>query len=57
MASEVSNSDRLVEAREIIEAFVEQEVDYMTSNYLGDPEKQHNVKRARAWLAASGKQE
>ena len=34
-----------------LKAFVEQEVEYMTKNNLGDPEKQHNVIRAREILA------
>jgi hypothetical protein len=41
----------LHEAWEIIHAFVDQEVDYMLLNNLGDPEQQHNVKRGRAFLA------
>lgn len=36
---------------EVLKAFVAQEVDYMTINNLGDPEKQHNVKWARAVFA------
>jgi hypothetical protein len=34
-----------------LEAMVEEKVDYMTRNKLGDPEKQHTVKVARAALA------
>jgi len=34
-----------------LEAMIEAEVDYMTLNHLGDPEKQHNVIWARAALA------
>jgi hypothetical protein len=37
-----------------LEAMVEEQVDYMTINHLGDPEKQHNIKRARAALAEPG---
>lgn len=44
-------SPELVEALAIIDAFVVQEVDYMTRNNLGDPESQHNVKWARALLS------
>ncbi len=44
------------ELLEVVKAFVEQEVDYMTRNKLGDPEQQHNVKWARAVIAkAEGK--
>lgn len=47
--------DRLVRERnellEVLKAFVAQEVDYMTINNLGNPEKQHNVKWARAVIA------
>jgi hypothetical protein len=39
---------------EVVKAFVQQEVEYMTINHLGDPEKQHNVKWARAVLAKAG---
>lgn len=37
-------------ANEIIQAFVDAEVDYMMINHLGDPEKQHNVKWASAFF-------
>ena len=40
--------DELVNA---LEMMVEAECDYMRINNLGDPEKQHNVKVARAALA------
>lgn len=48
-----SSRERLAEAAEIIQAFIDQEVDYMTRNLLGDPEKQHNVIWGRRWLAAN----
>ena len=38
------------EAISIIKDFVQTEVEYMTVNLLGDPEKQHNVKWARAFF-------
>lgn len=31
---------------------VDEQVDYMTINNLGNPEEQHNIKQARAALAA-----
>lgn len=39
--------------REALEMLVEEKVDYMTINHLGDPETQHTVKAARAALAQS----
>jgi hypothetical protein len=36
---------------EALKAMVDAEVDYMMINNLGDPEQQHNVKRARAAIA------
>ena len=36
---------------EVVKAFIAEQVDYMTRNKLGDPEKQHNVKWARSVLA------
>lgn len=39
------------ELLQLVEAFVQQEVEYMTINNLGDPEQQHNVKWARATIA------
>jgi hypothetical protein len=36
--------------REALTALVDEYCDYMTINHLGDPEKQHNIKRARAAL-------
>lgn len=39
------------ELLDVVNAFVAQEVEYMTINNLGDPEKQHNVKWARAVIA------
>jgi hypothetical protein len=35
----------------VLEAMVLAEVEYMTINNLGDPEKQHNIKWARTVLA------
>lgn len=35
---------------DVVNAFVDETVDYMTLNKLGNPEDQHNVKRARALL-------
>jgi hypothetical protein len=32
-------------------AMVEEQCDYMRINHLGDPEKQHTIKQARAALA------
>lgn len=40
----------VAELRRVIRAFVDSEVEYMTVNNLGDPEKQHNVKWARRVL-------
>lgn len=39
------------ELLEVLKAYVAWEVEYMTINNLGDPEKQHNVKWARAVIA------
>ncbi len=36
--------------RDALTALVDEYCDYMTINHLGDPEKQHNIKRARAAL-------
>jgi hypothetical protein len=42
---------------EALQAMVDEQVEYMTINHLGDPEKQHNIKRARAAIAlAQGEQ-
>lgn len=38
------------ELASVVQAFIDQEVDYMTLNKLGDPEKQHNVKWGRSVL-------
>src|SRR5690554_1940239 len=43
-------SGKIEEAAQIIQAFIDQEVDYMMRNNLGNPEKQHNVKWGRKWL-------
>lgn len=43
--------------REIVQAFIDETVDYATRNNLGDPEKQHNVKWARAELAGRRQEE
>lgn len=42
------------ELADTLQDMVNSEVEYMTRNHLGDPEKQHNVIRARAALAAYG---
>lgn len=34
-----------------LQAIVDENVDYMTINHLGDPEQQHNIKLARAAIA------
>lgn len=47
----VNCHDELVEC---LQAFIAQEVEYMTINHLGDPEKQHNVIRGRAILSKAG---
>lgn len=39
------------ELLEVLKAYVAWEVEYMTINNLGDPEKQHNVKWARSVIA------
>ena len=39
------------ELLELVKAFVAETVDYATLNKLGDPEKQHNVKWARAVIS------
>ena len=39
------------EMAEALEAMVDEACDYMQINKLGDPEKQHNIRRARAALA------
>lgn len=41
----------LDEAASIVKDFADSECDYMRINHLGDGEQQHNVKRARAFLA------
>lgn len=41
----------VLEAASVITCFVEETCDYMRINNLGDPEKQHNIKRARVFLA------
>lgn len=40
------------ELAETLQSMVDEQVEYMTINNLGDPERQHNIKRARAALAA-----
>jgi hypothetical protein len=47
----VSLADEVVRLREALTAMVDEQVDYMTINKLGDPEKQHNIKLARRALA------
>jgi hypothetical protein len=44
--------DRGAALVEALRLFIDQEVDYMTRNNLGDPEKQHSVRVGRAALAA-----
>lgn len=41
----------LNELQSTLKAMVDEQVEYMTINHLGDPEKQHNIKRARIALA------
>lgn len=52
---EVAANARLIAAApellEVLEVFLAHEVDYMTRNCLGDPEKQHRVIQARAAIA------
>lgn len=38
---------RIKQLEALVGSFVLEEIDYMTRNNLGDPEKQHNVKWAR----------
>ena len=42
---------RVAELEAVLDAMVEEQSGYMRINNLGDPEKQHNIKRARAALA------
>lgn len=35
----------------LLQSFVTYQVDYMTRNHLGDPERQHNIKWARQLFA------
>lgn len=44
----MSESDKIALLTDVLEAMIAHEVEYMTINHLGDPEKQHNVIRARA---------
>jgi hypothetical protein len=44
--------DRVAKLVEALQLFIDQEVDYMTRNNLGDPEKQHSVRVGRAAIAA-----
>jgi hypothetical protein len=39
--------DREKQLEELVRSFVFDEIDYMTRNNLGDPERQHNVRWAR----------
>lgn len=41
---------RIEELEAALTAMVDEQVDYMTINNLGDPEKQHNIKWARKAL-------
>jgi hypothetical protein len=45
----MSNREKALEAA--LRAIVEEQCDYMRINHLGDPERQHNIKLARAALA------
>lgn len=38
------------ELRDALQAMVDEQCEYMRINNLGDPESQHNIKRARAVL-------
>jgi hypothetical protein len=42
--------DEIARLREALRAMVEEQCDYMRINHLGDPERQHNIKLARAAL-------
>jgi len=44
-------SETTDEAIDCLKAFVAETIDYMVSNKLGDPEKQHNVRWARSIIA------
>jgi hypothetical protein len=41
---------RNIQLKQLIQAFVEENSEYMEINQLGDPEKQHNIKWARKVL-------
>ena len=41
----------ITELVEALRAMVDEQCDYMRLNTLGDPEQQHNIKRARAAIA------
>jgi hypothetical protein len=43
--------DVLALARDTLQLLVDEKVNYMTINYLSDPEKQHSIKQGRATLA------
>lgn len=49
--------EQVARLTEALECMVAEQVDYMTINKLGDPEKQHSVKAARAALSATPPQE
>ena len=41
---------RTTQLRQVLTSFVEDEVEYMMINDLGDPDQQHNIKWARRFL-------
>ena len=47
-----SDTPEVLALVEALRMMIDQEVDYMTRNSLGDPEKQHSVKVSRAAIAA-----
>lgn len=50
-ATSDAQADKIERLREALQALVDEYVDYQTINNLGDPEKQHNIRLARAALA------
>ena len=53
VADLTKDADLLRQAIEALNAMVVEYCDYMTINKLGNPETQHNIKLARAALAAA----
>lgn len=49
---DASDTPEVLALVEALRMMIDQEVDYMTRNSLGDPEKQHSVKVSRAAIAA-----